>query len=220
MRKLAKLRLIGLILAVTTLGATAYFIFAAWQANTDFQNWQTERPMQVQLDLSKRGMVSVPFQQTCVSAHSEGIYLDCTILNESQQIPQGLLRGLVASIRISDSAGNEVLNQSLRDNFQWQLDGQVELANFLPFARGDYQATIEIDSGVPALADRPQTLYARYNLCGMEQAPVAIYGFLAFCAGVVFLFAGVIVFPDVRRVGIWKPVSPVESAEDAPSSLP
>ena len=206
MRKLAKLRLTFMIVAVLTLVATACFSYTAYQANVDFHDWQTDRPMSVQLDLSQPGQVSVPFQQTCVSAHSEGIYLDCTILDQQKQIPQGLLKGLVATITITDPAGKEVLNQNLRDDFQRQFNGQAELVNFLPFERGNYQATIEIESGVPALADHPQTLYARYNLCGMEQVPVAIYGFLACCTGVITLFAVLIVLPDVWQFGIWKQV--------------
>lgn len=218
MRKLAKLRLAFVIVAVTALVATAYFSYAAYQANEDFHRWLTARPMRVQLDLSQRGTVTVPFQQTCVSAHSEGIYLDCTILDQQKQIPKGLLKGLSATIRITDPAGKEVLNQSLRDDFPWQLNGQVELVNFLPFDEGDYQATIEIDSGVPALADHPQTLYARYNLCGMEQAPVGMYGFLACCSGVITLFAVLIVLPDLWQFGIWKQVPLNTVAEEAHQS--
>ena len=58
------------------------------------------------------------------------------------------------------------------------------------------------------LAGREQTIYAEYQLCGLEQLPAIIAGAFATGAGVIGVVAAVCVLPGLLRCGIWRDVHP------------
>ncbi|QDT42196.1 hypothetical protein Pan241w_22770 [Gimesia alba] len=226
MRNLAFGRLFGLSLAVISLVGAVVFGVAAYRYNVMVHRWNLARPMETRVDLSQPGSLSVPFHQTCSISHGEGVFLDCEIRDEAGQIPDEVLKGLAGSLVITDSAGNEIAN---RDLTEWKtpppgqpivsrylVSGEVMLTEIPTFKTGAYTATVTIDEGAPALADHTQTIYAKYRLCGMEQMPVAVFGFFAFCAGVVFLIAGLVVIPNFCRFGIWKHQTAEEVLTEAP----
>jgi hypothetical protein len=72
-----------------------------------------------------------------------------------------------------------------------------------PFRTGDYVVTIRVDSGAAALAEKQQTIYAKYQFCGLEQMPATIAGAIAFGAGIIGLVAAVCLLPGLLRRGIF-----------------
>lgn len=207
MRKLAIGRIIGLIIAVVSLGAAFFFGVLAYRFNEEFHEWMTARPMETSIDFSKPGTVSAPFYQTCSISHGEAIMLDCNIKDDKGNIPDGLLIGLLARLVITDEEGMEIVNTKLSDIDVSGIDSQIMLADVPTFKTGNYMATISIDSGLPALANHPQTVYAKYQLCGLEQVPALVRGIFSFCAGLVGLVAGLTVVPGLISFGVWRDVS-------------
>ncbi len=223
MRKLALGRMLGLLLTVFALVVTVAFLKFAWDFDTLFQAWLTARPMETKLDLSQPGTVTIPFQQTCSTSHGEGIYLDCDVRNEQGAVPNGLFSEFSGSVVIHDLSGKEIVNRRLTVSDADSVSGELLLVDLPTFQTGDYAATIRVDSGVPSLAGHPQFIYAKYQLCGLEKMPVAICGFISFCAGCVTLLIGGFAVPAFCRKGIWKHIvveqaPSVESAETAVES--
>jgi hypothetical protein len=77
------------------------------------------------------------------------------------------------------------------------------LNGFAPFRTGEHVATVRVDSGAPALADKEQTIYVEYQLCGLEQMPAVIAGGFAFGAGLIGLVSAICVLPGLLRDGFW-----------------
>lgn len=205
-------RIIGLIIAVVLICVAVLFGCLAYQFNGNFQEWITARPMETTVDLSKPGTVSVPFYQTCSVSHGELIVLDCNIKDDKGNIPDGLLAGLSATIVITDIEGNETDSRNLvpfgvhprNDQIIGNAAGELILADLSTFRTGDYTATITVEDGLPALADYPQTIYARYQLCGCEQIPIYTFGFVSFVIGTIGLIIMMIVLTGLMRFGIWR----------------
>ncbi|MBN69517.1 MAG: hypothetical protein CME32_09590 [Gimesia sp.] len=209
MRKLAIGRIIGMLLAVTSLTICLVALKLSWDANTRFEQAITARPMEAVLDLSQPGTVTVPFEQTCSFSHGEGIYLDLNDAETDKERAE-ILGRFSGSIVIHDLAGNEILNRGLSTSQASEMNGEVRLADLPTFAEGDYRATITVDTLGIAFPHSRQTIYARYELCGLEQMPVVVFGFISFCAGFVALVSGSTTLPGWWRHGIWKSVSPEE----------
>lgn len=207
MRKLAIGRILGLTIAVVSFGISIFCGVRAYHENVEFHNWMTARPMETTIDLSKPGIFILPFHQTCGVSFSEMIILDCDVKDEKGNVPDGILEGLLASIVITDHEGKEIASKELTDLDKTSIDGLILLAHIRSFKTGNYTATILIKQGVPALADSPQTIYARYLLTGLEQTPVFKFGFLSIVAGIIGLILIVIVVTGLPRFGIWRNVA-------------
>lgn len=205
MRHLAFGRLFGLSLAASSLGVAVFAGWLSYRRSCDYEAWVTARPLETPMDLSHPGSITVPFHQTCVISHGEYLMLDCDRGGRAEGTLEELLRGLSGSLVIEDQAGKEVVNQSL-----WVqqpadiLEREIVLTDLPSFPEGEYQATISIKRGVPALAGTPQIVFAKYQLCGLERLAVPVFGFISFCATVVCLIAGLFAIPGFRRDGIWK----------------
>lgn len=217
MRNLAFGRLFGLSLAVISLVGAVVFVKASFYFNSQFQQWTTARPLETTIDLSRPGTLTVPFHQTCSVSHGECMMLECDLGEEQEATLEELLQGFSGSIVIKDQTGEEVVNQRLNIHQAYGLlNREIVLVDLPTFSAGDYQATISVETGVPALADYPQIVYAKYLLCGMEQMPGVMAGIYAFCASVVCLIAGLVVIPDFCRFGIWKNQTAEEGLTEAP----
>ncbi|QDV50290.1 hypothetical protein [Gimesia fumaroli] len=204
MRHLAFGRILGLLLAVISLVGAVVFVKASEYFNSQYHQWTTARPLETKIDLSQPGSVTVPFHQTCSVSHGEYMMLECDLGEEQEETLEELFQGLSGSIVIKDQTGEEVVNQSFKvHNPHGTLNREIVLVDLPTFAEGKYQATISVETGVPALADSPQIVYAKYLLCGMEQMPGVLSGIYAFCASVVCLIAGLIVLPNVIKYSIW-----------------
>lgn len=174
--------------------------------NAEFYEWLDARPMETAIDLSKAGEMKVPFHQTCGVSHGEALYFDADVPDEVKEHPEKLLENLSGSIFIRDIDGNEIASAEFVDKSVQFWDGEILLAGFAPFPKGDYDATIRIEAGVPALADKPQTIYAKYQLCGLEQMPAMITGVFAVGSGMIGLISAICVLPGLLRFGVRRPM--------------
>ncbi|MFK7778756.1 MAG: hypothetical protein QM501_11680 [Gimesia sp.] len=214
MRKLAIGRLFNTGLALLSITGAIFFYSASVYMDGEFQKWTTARPMETKIDFSQPGTITVPFHQTCSVSHGEGVFLDHDINDESNDMSVGVLAGLSAVIMITDQDGNEILRRALVDyrthpsgsRIVRLVPGEIMLADIPTFKRGDYNATIIVQEGLPALADLPLTIYAKYQLCGCEQMTGALFGVFSFCAGFIGIIAVLIVTPGLWRSGIWRDV--------------
>jgi hypothetical protein len=171
--------------------------------NAEFHEWLVARPMETAIDFSRPGETVVAFHQTCSCSHGEMLYLDCELDDKSELSTEEPFATLSGSVVISDADGKEIESVQIDGKSMQYIDGTILLAGFAPFPKGDYVATVRVDSRVEALADSRQTLYARYQLCGLEQMPAMITGGFAFGAAVIGLIAAVSVLPDLLRNSIW-----------------
>ncbi|MCE5280037.1 MAG: hypothetical protein ABFD92_10810 [Planctomycetaceae bacterium] len=206
-RKIATGRIVGLVLAGVGLGFAIYLGSQARQMSAEFHQWLDARPMETGFDLSKPGEITVPFRQTCSSSHGEVLCLKCDLPEAAKQNTEQLLKGLSGSVVIKDSQGNGIKGGEITADRSRYHDGEIILAAFAPFSKGEYTATIRIDSGAPALAGKTQTIYAKYELCGLEKMPAGICTMLAGGAGLVALVSILSVLQGLLRK------APVEAAQ-------
>lgn len=205
-RKIAVGRIIGLLLAAIGIGSSIYFAREAMRMNAEFHEWLQARPMETAVDLSKPSETTVPFNQTCSISHGEDLYLKCDLDDTVTENLEELLKGLSATVVISKSNGEEIETLKISNKTAHHWEGKVVIACFAPFLRGNYVATIRIDSGAPALANRAQTIYAKYQLCGLEQMPAMVTGGFALGAGVIGLVSAVCVIPGLLIGGLFRTV--------------
>ena len=204
MRRIAVGRILGVIIAVIGISASIYCAFESMRANHEFHEWLEARPMNIAIDLSRPGETKTSFRQTCSISHGEAIFCQCNLDDASEKKPEELFKGFAADVVIKDSDGNEIEHAKIDSTTVQQGDGDILLARFAPFQNGDYVATIRIDSGAPAFANKDQLLYARYQLCGLEQMPAFISGLFALGAGMIALVSIACVLPGLFRDGLWR----------------
>jgi hypothetical protein len=200
MRRIATGRIVGLFIAILGLSASAWWARDAVRMYAELDQWLIARPMETAIDLSQPGEIARPFHQTCNTSCKEALYLECSL--DAQQNVQDLFKGLSGSVVIKDLGGKEIKTVPISDESVSYWQGKLILAQFTPFLKGDYVATIHIDSGAPALIDKQQTLYAKYELCGLERMPAMIVSVGAFGAGLIGIGAAVCVWPRLVRSGI------------------
>ena len=200
MRRIATGRIVGLVIAILGLSASAWWACVAVQMYADLEQWLIARPIETAVDLSQPGEIARPFHQTCNTSCKEALYLDCDL--DARKNVQDLFKGLSGSVVIKDLEGNEIKTVPISDESVSYWQGKLLLAQFTPFRKGDYVATIHINSGASALMDKQQTLYAKYELCGIERMPAMIVGVGAFGAGLIGVVAAVCVLPGLMRSGI------------------
>ncbi len=205
-RRIAVGRIIGLVVAAIGIGFSIYFAREAMRMNAEFHEWLQTRPMETVIDLSKAGETTVPFNQACSISHGEDLYLKCDLDDTVKENPEALLKGLSATVVISDSGGEEIETLMINNKTAHHWDGKVILAGFAPFRRGNYVATIRIDSGAPTLANKAQTIYAKYQLCGLEQMPAMVAGGFALGAGIIGFVSAVCVIPGLLTGGSFRTV--------------
>jgi hypothetical protein len=206
MRRIATGRIEGLLLAIVAIAVSIWCAGDAVWMTAEFHQALDARPMETTIDLSQLGETTVPFRQTCDISHAEALYLECDLADASQQNAEELLKDLSASIIIHDSDGKEIARADINNRTAHYSDSTIILTRFAPFRNGDYIATIRIESGAPALANKQQTIYAKYQLCGLEQMPAILAAAFAFAAGLIGLVTAVCVWPGLRRCGIWRDV--------------
>jgi hypothetical protein len=188
MRSLATRRIVGLVIATAGVGTSIWCARDALRKNDEFHQWIDARPMETAIDVSQPGETTVPFHQTCSSSHGESLYLECDLDDEVRQNPEALLYDLSGSVVIRDSNSNNVESVEINGSMVQVSDRTILLATFNPFRKGEYVATVRVDSGATALAGKQQTMYSMYQLCGLEQFPALIAAACAFGAGATASF--------------------------------
>ena len=202
MPRIATGRIVGLIIAIVGIGVSIWYACIALRMNAEFYQWLDARPMESVIDLSKPGETTVAFHQTCHISHGEALYLESDLDDESEQDTNRLLKDLSGSIVIKDLDGTDIESVAFNNETVQSWDGTIRIAEFAPFPDGDYVATIRVDSGAAALAGKQQTIYAKYELCGLERMPAMIAAVVALGAGIIGLVAAVCVLPGLLRCGI------------------
>ncbi len=181
-------RVLGVVLAICCLGVGVKCWRDGVNLKRRFAEWQVARPADVVIDLSTTGQVTFPFHQTCHTAHGEviGLRLPETVFQHTSIIQ--LLGNLEAEIRIvPNGGGNAVATAAIEPDIEYQIvDGMFPVINLPSFHIGEYEATLNVIAGAPALKDVPQRLEARYQLCGLESLP----GQIASLVGMALSFIG------------------------------
>jgi len=204
MRQIAISRIVGLLIAVLGVGLSIWCAYHAFRMNAEFHQWLDARPLETAIDLSQPGETTVPFHQTCSISHGEALYLTCDLGGDSKQKLEELFATLTGNVVIKDLNGNEIESVKINNKTVQYWDDEITLTGFAPFRTGDYIATIRVDTGAAALVNKKQTIYAKYQLCGLEKMPAMIAGAFAVGVGIIGLIAASCVLPDLLRCGIWR----------------
>jgi hypothetical protein len=211
MYEIATSRIVGLFIAIIGIAVSIWCGHDALRMNAEFQLCLIARPMESTIDLSQRGETTIPFRQTCCTPHGEALYLQCDLDDPTKQNVEELFRDFSGAVIIKDSAGNDVASAKINNETVRYWNDAIMLTGFTPFRTGDYIATIRVDSGTAALLDKQQTIYAKYQLCGIEQLPAMFTGAFAFGAGMIGVVSAGCVMPGLRRRGFRRDV-PRETA--------
>jgi len=215
MRQIATGRMIGLVIALAATGVTIRFGIDAYRLHTRFYDWVEARPMETTLDLSQPGAKTVPFQQTCSISHGEGLYVDWRFIEETTLDVRDQFAGLKGTCTIKDSDGQEVETVPFHTESVQYWGGETLLAELSTFPEGHYTATIQINSGAPAFANQEQTLYARYQLCGLEKIMAFVAGAISFASLAVAAFAAGCIAKGLQRNGIWRTTENTDAKEES-----
>lgn len=196
-------RIIGAAVAITLLGVSLSSGLACRTRHRELTEWQVARPMSVEIDLSKPGEFDTRFRQTCAVSHGEIVLLDVAPPVAFDEDVNELFQGLVAVMTVFDAFGEVVLKEPIKAA-QLQDGGDkpsLVLTRFYPFPIGDYTARISVESGAAGLAQRRQTLYAQYQLCGLEGFPMLIAGIVSFISFIPGLITAVVVTRGFAKYG-------------------
>ncbi len=171
-RKIALGRIVALCITLLLLALAISMTMTAKRLSGRFAQWQSDRPVDIAVDLSKTGTTTAPFYQTCQSAHGESVFLGVEGLDLKAP---GALNGLSGSLSIV-YGDTTVVTSDLADAIPIDAGAinQAQLARFFPFSSGTYTLILKVEKPAPLLADHPQRLSARYMLCGLEQYPELI----------------------------------------------
>jgi hypothetical protein len=172
------------VIAAILIAATLYFTTEWYRLGRDLDECEDARPVSVAVDFSRPGTIRAPFKQAYTLPDGEAFYLampfDIPVVRALE-----LLRGLDGTITITEPEGNEILVKTLSPEApDTTAAGPILLADFVPFAKGDYTVTIDITAGAPALEGTQQTLFAKYEMCDFDAMPVMLAAFFAILCAV------------------------------------
>jgi hypothetical protein len=169
------------LLAILALAASAVAVWAYVRYSAgreEFQQWFRTRPISTPIDLSRPGMVTVPFRSGPVG-HGQRLYLE--VGPEKRHAETDILDGLDAVLHFRGEDGREVYSTPLAggdDNGTWFC--AISSADV---PHGDYTLTIEVKEGAPKLAGVEQTLSSRLWICELEAVPVMLRALWAIMTG-------------------------------------
>lgn len=199
--KIAILRIVALCLTCLLIVLAMNATVEASRHSGDFARWQTDRPVDAEVDFSKTGVTVLPMHETCWNPHSEQVLI---MVDGPLDQPTDALTDMTGTMTISYD-GRVLRTENLANVGIYEdatPDTKFELANFAPFGRGDYTMTVQIDAPAAALAGHPQHLTTRYFLCGMEQLPELIGNFFALVLWILVLALGMPSVIGVCRHGL------------------
>jgi hypothetical protein len=196
-------RIIGAAVAVALLGVSLTSGLSCRVRNRELIEWQVARPMSADVDLSKPGELETPFRQTCGVSHGEVLLLDLVPPVALAENLSELFEGLDAEVTILDAHGKVEWNEPIKGGQlqDWGGKTRVVLTRFHPFPTGDYTARVSVHRGATELAGRRQTIYAQYQLCGLEGFPMLIAGAVSLVTFVPGFIALVVVTRGFAKHG-------------------
>lgn len=213
--KLDAYRIAGLVTAFVGISLMIFFYYHSVRGYDEFEGWLEDRPMQLAVDLSKPGEYTAPFRQTCGSAHATTVLLEVRPQITPCLEPRDALESLRAQIVIKRKDGSVVETTEI-DTTRIYADGDdlpLVLTSLPSFATGEYTATVLVESGSPELAEKQQSLFVRYQLCGMERLTADLAGAAAVLAGLIGVPTLIVILPRLIRHGL-REVAPRKSAEN------
>jgi hypothetical protein len=81
----------------------------------------------------------------------------------------------------------------------------ILLSQFVPFENGDYVIEVDVARGAAALTGSEQTVFVKYELCGLERLPATFASIFAFACGIPGALVAALVIPGFVKHGIWTP---------------
>lgn len=195
-RKIFKIfRWKGLVVCMLAWGACIVFFGEARPQFAEFEQWITDRPMDIEVDLSKAGEYTTTLRQTCNTAHNAPLCLNIVLVLDEEIVPEQFLGDLLLSVEIQDANGIQMTSVRIVPKyFRRPLRGksEVDIGGFGGFPIGNYFATIRVERGILEMAGRSQRFIAYYQRCGIEQFPALVSAAVSTGAallGLVLLFA-------------------------------
>ena len=186
-------RIIASTIALAILALGVCLLSASRQMRRRVDAARVAEPIRMQVDLSKPGEFVGEFVHTFVNAHYEKVRIETDPPFATPEQAQASIEGLQAQVTFATPEGDVVSERELSADscsWSWVKDGEaVPAFGFHGLQTGTYQLKLTIERGAPALADIPQTLVARYGLCGLEYAPPEITRWMSVAC---FIIAGTI----------------------------
>lgn len=151
--------------------------FCIWsiQHKKKFEQWQTAKPIDIAVDVSKLATYSGAFNQTCHIAHGEMI---CLVVPDQIMKDKDCVKffeELKLHCVITDDKGTEVMQADFKGVLNGNTNpGEIPIIFFAPFSDGEYTLDLHVSQAISELKDVPQRLVARYKLCGLELLPAQI----------------------------------------------
>lgn len=153
---------------------------------------RTARMGEVQVDLSKAGQTRVPARFEFTAAH--GISLLLTGASEAS------LKELNARVAVAANDDPKLEWRDIKLEYCRWIGDEVELYRTMGAPR-DFAFVLDVQRPAPAMAGQERRLYARYELCGLENLAVTISGAFAIGAGVLSasILGGVVHYTRKQR---------------------
>lgn len=217
-------RIVGLIFLIITAWIGIYFGIGAAQWRRDMIDAETAQPFSNEVDLSKPSQYAFPLHQTYVRSHSESFYLKTDFFIESDEKAVEIFKDLKAKISIlNDKTGEKEIDEwDFPSYLRLDESDGLQMLSIHPFPKGDYTVKLTVLAGVPALEGKTQTLYCRYNLCGLEIQAIVVFIIIATVSGLAALITAISIAPGLVRFGFYKktPTSSADSRISDGSSPP
>jgi hypothetical protein len=175
---------------------------------------QSAEPIRIEVDLSQPGTYSGEFVHSFLGAHDEALRIQTEPTFATTEEARASVAGLKGRVTFTTLEGVVAHERELNPEWcgsSWVTHGNaVPAFSFYGLDKGTYRMTLIVEEGAPALAGVPQTLVARYELCGLEYLPAEICVWASIAC---FLIAGVIVVSIVAVILLRKVEKVAESAD-------
>lgn len=131
------LRIILAILAVGLITFGSAYLSRGYDYYQQFQAGLHDTPIQDSIDLSETGTFTFDFEQTCAISHGEHIALTVPDETLNESTPTQLVKGLIASVTITDRDDNEIVPHSTVDlpNGDQRIEGAIPWCASSPLRR-------------------------------------------------------------------------------------
>ena len=147
------------------------------------------------IDLSKPGEYRGALHETFLNSHGSSLEIETTPF-ESEEQAEKALAGVDGKFKVLASDGSVIVEKDLgkclvpggkrsaNGNTKW-----TPMFYYSAYGRGEFRLVVTVTSPAAGMAERPQEVVGRYQLCGMEKMPAIVEYFF----GGASAFAGMTV---------------------------
>lgn len=208
-RRFPIVRVVLLSVATVLLGFSVYHFCEFRRLDRQLRAAETARIGQIDADLSRPGQYRIEVTRQFELAHGMILVLDAAPAASGQATTAPALGDLKSQLTLAYSDQSEARKEPL-DASRFRRDGD-EIYLYERGGGGDHFTYIlDIEQGASALAGRPQHLYARYELCGLESLVVTVAAVFSAASGLV---GALILFGVVRYTRKHRARPPRDGAE-------